>query len=344
MKTKFIAPLCVMPAVLALVTACSQKQDAVQTERILTVKAAVVHPGDREVTRSFTGSLEGERQADLYAKLAEAVDSLWVQVGDRVQANQVVLSLDREGPSSQYREAHSTFLNTEKNYKKMENLFSQGAVSEYDFDAVKTAYEISKANFEAVSRLVEIQTPISGKVTALDVRPGDMVMAGQKLATVAATGRLRVRFGVNQDEIGFFSDGAEVRITSKAVNATAMGRVATISTSADPATRAYEVEAFFDNKDGQFSPGMFVTIDCILERLTGVIAIPRSAVLVLNDRDVIYTVTNGRAKRRVVTLGTDLSGRVVVSSGLVAGDTLVTLGQDYLEDDLKVNISELSEL
>jgi membrane fusion protein (multidrug efflux system) len=256
----------------------------------------------------------------------------------------VVLSLDREGPSSQYREAHSTFLNTEKNYRKMENLFSQGAVSEYDFDAVKTAYEISRANFEAVSRLVEIQTPITGKVTAIDVRPGDMVMAGQKLATVAATGRLRVRFGVNQDEIGFFSDGAEVRITNKAANATAMGKVATIATSADPATRAYEVEAIFDNKDGQFSPGMFVTIDCILERLNAVISIPRSAVLVLNGRNVIYKVTNGRVQRREVTLGTDLSGRVVVSSGLVAGDTLVTLGQDYLDDNLKVNITELSEL
>jgi membrane fusion protein, multidrug efflux system len=344
MKTTFSALLCVMLAVLVSMTACSKKQDSAQAERVLSIKAAVVHPGDREITRSFTGSIEGERQADLYAKLAEAVDSLWVQVGDRVQVNQVVLSLDREGPSSQYREAHSTFLNAEKSYKKMENLYSQGAVSEYDFDAVKTAYEISKANFEAVSKMVEIQTPIAGKVTALNVSPGDMVMAGQKLATVAATGRLRVRFGVSQDEIGFFSEGAEVRITSKAVNANVIGRVATISTSADPATRAYEVEALFDNRDGSFSPGMFVTIDCILERLAAVIAIPRSTVLLQDGRNIIYTVVNGVAQRREISLGPDLSGNVVVTSGLAAGDTLVTLGQDYLKNNLKVKISELSEL
>jgi len=93
-----------------------------------------------------------------------------------------------------------------------------------------------------------------------------------------------------------------------------------------------------------FSPGMFVTIDCILERLPSVIAIPRSTVLLQDGRNIIYVVANGVAQRREISLGPDLSGNVVVTSGLVAGDTLVTLGQDYLENNLKVKISELSEL
>jgi multidrug efflux pump subunit AcrA (membrane-fusion protein) len=57
----------------------------------------------------------------------------------------------------------------------------------------------------------------------------------------------------------------------------------------------------------------------------------------------VFTVVNGRAQMRRVTLGTDLAGDVAILSGLNAGDTLVTLGQDYLTDDLKLNITELEE-
>ena len=55
------------------------------------------------------------------------------------------------------------------------------------------------------------------------------------------------------------------------------------------------------------------------------------------------TVKDGVAAQQTVSLGTELSGLVVVNSGLEAGDTLVTLGQDYLEDGSKVNITAINE-
>ncbi len=67
------------------------------------------------------------------------------------------------------------------------------------------------------------------------------------------------------------------------------------------------------------------------------------AILRLDNKDVAFVVVDGVAKRREVTLGPELEGRVVVLSGLQPGDTLVTLGQSYLDDGFKVTISAALE-
>jgi membrane fusion protein (multidrug efflux system) len=328
---------------LLLLANCGETEQVGETERVLSVKAMVVKSSDRAISTSYTGSLEGERQAILYTKLAEAVDSIWVKQGDTVSSGQVLLSLDRSGPTSSYREVHSTYLNAEKNFHKMEYLFAEGAISESDYDATKTSYEVSQANLDAVTRLVEIQTPISGIVASINVLPGDFVAVGQELVTVATRDRLRIRFGVNTNDIRFFELGAEVRILSDVVDGVGRGTIAAIASSADPTTRTFEVKAIINNSERLFNPGMFVHLEYIRERLDGVVAIPRQAVLMLDGMETVFSIVNGQAQKRLVSLGAELSGEVVIESGLLPGDTLVTLGQDYLEDGVSVNITALNE-
>ena len=328
---------------LLLLANCGETEQVGEAERVLSVRAMVVESSDKVITTSYTGSLEGERQAVLYSKLAEAVDSIWVEQGDSVSAGQVLLSLDRSGPTSSYREVHSTYLNAEKNFSRMEYLFTEGAISESDYDAAKTSYDVSQANFDAVTRLVEIQTPISGIVASINVLPGDFVAVGQKLATVATRDRLRIRFGVNPNDIRFFELGAEVRITSNVVDGGGSGTIVAIASSADPVTRTFEVKAIIDNSEHLFNPGMFVHLEYIRERLDNVVAIPRQSVLMLDGRETVFSIVNGRAQKRFVTLGAELSGEVVIESGLMPGDTLVTLGQDYLNDGVSVNITALNK-
>ncbi|UCD63563.1 MAG: efflux RND transporter periplasmic adaptor subunit [Candidatus Zixiibacteriota bacterium] len=329
----------------ALIVSCGQSEtsDAPQAERAISVKAELVRPHDVQVTRTFTGSLEGERQAVLYAKIAEAVQTVNVSQGRPVTANTVLVTLDKTGPSSNYLPSKSLYANAEKNYKKMEYLFNEGAVSESQYDAARTDYEVRKASFDAASQLVEIRTPISGLVTSVDVSEGDFVRVGQKLATVASTGRLRVKFGVNSADIAYFDVGADVTISSDVVAEPLSGRVVAIANSADPVTRAFEVEVLADNAAGLYKPGMFVRISIVLEDLIGAVAVPRKAVLTLDDKPTVFVASGGIAKKTTVTLGPEIDGRIVVTSGLSFGDSLVTLGQDYLDEGFEVTITTLSE-
>lgn len=342
-KTIYLTFLPAVVLLLALLAGCANEATVETAEPAIAVKAQIVKASDRAVTSTYTGTLEGEKQTVVYSRLSEAVEKVLVKEGQQVNADQILLTLDRYGASSQYSQTQSVYLNSEKYYKKMKFLYDKGAVSESEYDASKTQYEVNKASFDAVSKMVEVSSAISGVVTSVKVSPGDLVTVGEKLVTVATTDRLRVKFGVNADEIGDFRMNSEVTVTSDAVTGHLEGKVVAIAGSADPVTRSFQVEAQFDNAAGLFRPGMFVRVGFVKERLESVVAVPPKAIMSYNGESVVYLVNNGRAVRTPVTRGLELTGHVVVKSGLTVGDTLVVLGQDYLGDSTKVNITALDE-
>ncbi len=329
--------------IVLLLSSCSKQQAQTNNvERVVAVKAMIVQSSDRQVTRTYTGSLEGEQQAVLYARLPEAVREIVSHTGSRVKADDIILTLDKFGPSSSYSQAYSVYENARKNYDKMKFLFGQGAISESQNDGAKTEFEVAEAQFESVRRMIEIHTPIAGIVTSVNVSPGDLAQVGQALATVATTDKLRVKIPVNSDDVALVKVGDNVTVRTDATGATADGRVVRVASSADPVTRAFTVEALIENGEGSFNPGMFVHVDYILQQLTGVLAVPREAVLTLDGQPTVFASVGGKAEQKRVVLGPEISGYVVVTSGLKAGDTLITLGQDYLENGLSLNVTELS--
>jgi len=329
-----------MTAVLAL--SCSENGSVeLQAPQAVSVKAVVLQPSSHAVTSSFTGSLEGEQQSDIFARIAEAVERVPVREGDRVSEGQVLIMLDKGGPTSNYRNAESVYRNAEKNYKKMEFLYKEGAVAESQFDAAQTEYEVSKANFEAATQLVDIRSPVTGVVTSLDVSPGDYLRLGQKLATIASMDSLRVKCGANARDIAVIHEGDTVAVTSSATDATLPGKVVSVARSADPETRAFEVEVSIDNQNSLLRPGMFVRVSLVIDQLDDVIVVPHGAVVELNDEPTVFVVENGKARKRIIKKGEELEDGVVIRSGLQAGDTLVTLGQTFLDDGFAVKITSL---
>lgn len=311
-------------------------------DKAISVKGQVVSRSSTELKKSFTGTLEGVRHAVLTAKIAEAVERVNVNEGDFVQADDVLVMLDRTGSTSSFVQARSVFQNAEKNHKKMEYLFKEGAVSESQFDAARTEYEVSQANFDAARKLVDIRTPIAGTVTSIGVSAGDYLHPGQQVATVAAIDRLRMKLGVSSTDIRFFDVGGEVRVSvESASELVAEGAVATVARSADPVTRTFQVEIEIDNDSRNLMPGMFAKADIIMEKFEDIIVIPRSAAVSRDNKDIVYLVSGGVSILRSVVLGVEFDGSVEVKSGLSPGDTLITVGQNYLDDGFKVKLVQL---
>ena len=345
MKMKNIIYYSVILSMIALFISCSSNKSdettEIITEREIPVKVMIAKESTEEIVKTYTGTLEGKKQAVIYSKIAEAVSKVNVREGNQVKTDQVLVSLDNYGASSSYQQNLALYKNAEKNYNKMAYLFEEKAISESAYDAARTEYEVSKASWEAADKLVNIQSPIEGTVTSLLVSKGDYLSAGQQIATIATTDTLRVKFGVNEKDIKQVKEGNSVNLVVNSLNLTATGFISTVAESADPFTRSYQVEALLINTNKTFSPGMFVRVEIIMDVLDNVITVPREVILNLDGKDMIYTVRDDKARLNEVILGEDLDGRVIVSSGLSAGDTLVTLGQDYLENDIKVKITSV---
>ncbi len=312
-------------------------------EKAIPIRGTLINPSSMEQQKTFTGTLEGEKQAVIRAKISEAVEKIDVAEGDEVRENAVIVRLDKSGPSSNYLQSKSVFLNAKKNFKKMEYLFGEGAVSETQFDGVKTEYEVAKANYDAARQTVELRTPIAGTVTSIDPSVGDYVSAGQTVATVATIETLRIKLGVSSTNIGYFRVGESVKVFVEAVNGfEAIGTVAMVASSADPKTRTFQVEIEIDNTGHIFKPGMFARVEVIIESFNNILVVPQKAVLIRNNKEYLYVINDGRAIAKEVILGAGFSGMTEIKSGLNPGDTIVTLGQDYLSDNCLIKLTELT--
>ena len=164
-RLKQILSLVILITIFAL-QACGEKPQEAETKDktvftdTVSVEAQTIEVKELALSKTFSGSLEGEEQANIIAKIPETITKIRVKVGDFVKVGSVLFELNKGGAASQFYQAQAGFLNAEKNYQRMQNLLKEGAVSQQAFDGVQTQYEVAKANFDAARlSLIHISEP-----------------------------------------------------------------------------------------------------------------------------------------------------------------------------------------
>jgi len=290
--------------------------------------------------KTFAGSLEGIKQSKLVSKISERIISINTKVGDFVKAGDVVIQLDRTGPASQYLQAEANLNNAERELNRMKALFQEGAIARQNVDQVQTAYDIAKANFDAAKSAVELASPISGRITAININPGDWVTPGSELAVVADINQMIIKFNISEMEVQDFKIGTQVFVYSEFnKELTQRGKITEISRSASLDARSFQVKAQFQNtKDNFFKPGMFVKVDVTLQWKDKVLAIPTASIIHQSNEDLVFTIKNNLSFSRKIKTGLSNEDLTEIVSGLNKGDMIVTAGMNNLSDSTKVTI------
>lgn len=319
----------------------SDEKDKTQYTDTVSVEAQVVTIGELSVTKTFSGTIEGEEQANIIAKVPERIMKINVKVGDYVKAGDILFELDKSGAQSQFYQAQAAYLNAQKNYERMQNLLKEGAVSQQAFDGVQTQYEVAKANFEAARNTVEITSPLSGIIASINVNIGDLANPQMPMATVANIGRMKAKFNVGELDVPSFFVGQSVDIYSEIKpDIVQRGKVFQLSKSANVQSRTFEMQAIFPNtSDRWFKPGMFCRVKVNMKTQKNALTIPMAAVVILNNTDGVYTINGNQAKFQPIETGITDGNLVEVKSGLKEGDSIVTLGMSNLKNGTVVIVT-----
>ena len=178
----------------------SEQQNAA-VEEAVPVEVTQVEKQTISENKTYSGTLEGVEQAAIVSKIAERVIDIKAQVNSYVKKGQVLIQLDRSGATSNFLQAQANYENAKKNYERMKALYDEGAISQQQLDQAQTAYEVAKANFDASKSTVDLESPINGMVTDLNVNVGDWVTPGMQLATVANIRQMIIKFFVTEGEV-----------------------------------------------------------------------------------------------------------------------------------------------
>ena len=321
----------------------AEKKAGTLTFSTVPVEIAIAHKQKLSVTRQFSGTLEGQEQANIVAKISERITAIDAQVGQSVKAGQVLVVLDRSGATSQYYQAQAAFNNAEKTYERMNALLKEGAISQQSLDGAQTAYEVAKANFDAAKSAVELTTPIPGVVTAVNVSVGDLTSPGGVLMTVARIGKMKVDFDVNETDLGSLTTGQKVQVYSEArPDVKITGEIVQLSKSADVRSRTFQIKALFNNTpDNWFRPGMFCRVNVPVSSRDRPIVVPAAAIQSDGITSRVFIVKNGRSFQRIVETGLTDGRMFEVLNGLEERDTVITTGATNARDSGFVSIANL---
>ena len=115
-------------------------------------------------------------------------------------------------------------------------------------------------------------------------------------------------------------------------------KVAEVNPVLDTTSRSMGVKLVLDPPDSRIKIGMYCRVKLITESKSGVVAIPREAIVNRSGQESVFVVNGTTVESRPISVGITVDNMVEVVSGLAAGNEVVVSGQTLLDSGSKVNV------
>ena len=268
----------------------------------------------------------------------------------------------------------------EENYLRMEKLFSEKAISQQQYEQAKNQYEIADVQYQSAQESYElviegaaeediksieaqvrqtkaaldmakyqlkntqITAPISGKVTSITVSTGEMVSPSIPLLSIIDVSRIFVKVGISEKDISKIKEGQKVNLEIDAfLEEKFQGEVVSKGVAVDQISKTLEVKIEILQPEVDIPVGVFARGDILVKTNQDALIIPSSALTRKKDGIYIYVIEEGIARQKEVVLGIIQDERVEILEGLSEEEEIVVLGNQELEDGLKVDVLNKEE-
>lgn len=327
-----------------LLAACGSSEDAADGEAkpVALVALAAAQQGAVDETLTVYGAVEaGAMGKHVLAAPAEAtVVAIEAPVGTKVGAGQVVVRL-APSPTSRldYAKAATDAATAQAAYARAQRLRADGLVSDADVETARAAAQTAgatRASLGARNGALTLRAPTAGFVESVASAPGDLVAPGTAVASIAGSGNLRARFGIDPAQASRVRRGMVLRVTPPS-GIPFSAPVLSVDPVVDPTTK---LASLFVNVPAGSGIGTNSALNGQLDLgSTGdgaALTIPYAALLDDAGQPYVFVVAKGVAHRRDVETGAVSGDRIVIVKGVKPGDQVVTEGGTALEDGMQV--------
>lgn len=319
------------------------------------VSVAQVVSQDVSAWQEFSGRLEAVDRVDVRARVSGAVQSVHFREGGLVKAGDLLVTID-PAPyqaevarmEAQLTAAQARVTYTQSEAQRAKALWDDRAVAKREFDEKDNAAREAAANLRAAQAALQaaqlnlgytqVRAPVAGRVGRIEVTAGNLVAAGAGapvLTTLVSVSPIYASFDADEkivtsaltalpgDRRGLERIPVEMDAGSEAQT----GRLQLVDNQVDAKSGTLRVRAVFDNKDGRLIPGQFAKLRMGQARTAPALLVNERAVGTDQDKRYVIVVGAGnQAEWRPVTLGANVNGLRVVTSGLKGGERIVVGG------------------
>jgi membrane fusion protein, multidrug efflux system len=346
----------VLLAALTLLAACDRADEAA-VEPIRPVRVMTVEKREAGETVSLTGQVQAQDEVGLSFRIGGRMIERTVNVGDHVEAGQVIARVDPEPARNAVQTARANLTaamaqmtRARNDYERQETLLRQGWTTRERFDQALEALQAAEAQVDAAQAQLNIAQDQLGYTELVADGPGTVTARGAEAGEVVAAGRMIVQLARDGGRDAVFDVPARVIQSAPAdpvitvalasdPSVRTTGRVREVSPQADPVTRTFEIRIGLLSPPEAMRLGSTVVGSMQLGGV-GAIEIPASALTQADRQPAVWVVdreTSTVALRNVDLARFDLA-RVIVAQGLNPDDIVVTAGVQALRPGQQVRI------
>lgn len=360
-----VAALAVLGVALGLFSQYNKESRAAvqKAPASIPVTAVAVAAKTMPVRLLAIGNVEPYTSVAVKARADGQLLSVKFKEGDEVRQGAVLFEIDPRPFAASLKLAQANLLRDKALYdraaeqeKRYKDLLAKNFISPDAYAQVRTNTETAAATVSGDEAAIDnaklsldyctIRSPVTGYAGRIQIQQGNLVKANDTnpLVVINQVVPIYASFSVPEQNIAnirkYLSDG-ELQVRAAFTNtahAPVAGKLSFIDNAADTTTGTIKLKAEFPNIDKALWPGQYVNIVLTLFDQKDAIVAPSAAVQNGPNGQYVYVVKpDTTVELRMVKIARTEGDETVVTSGLSAGDEVVTVGQLRLAPGMKVN-------
>lgn len=336
---------CLLAAV-ALLASCGSKDETPKTDAAIPVITATVKNSSTNASLSVSGNIEGNTTVRIGFMVAGKINYIAVQEGQPVTKGQLVASLDPANYSIAKQLADVQVNQAMDEFKRVKILHDRNSISESDYNKVGFAVDQAKTQQQLQAKNLsdtKLFSPISGILLKKMAEVGEITGQGNPILVISDIAKVKVSAYIPENDLHSVRIGQTAEVEITALGSTHTGKVTEVGSAADPTSRSFTVKIELDNPKLLIRPGMIAEIRISGNETREVVTIsPESILRDTDGQSYVYVVSEDQHKafKRKIILGALNNNLIEVTSGLKAGDILVTGGQHKLSDGSLITLTK----
>ncbi|MBS9424060.1 MdtA/MuxA family multidrug efflux RND transporter periplasmic adaptor subunit [Photorhabdus caribbeanensis] len=322
---------------------------------------------EQAVPRFLTGlgTIQAANTATVTSRVEGQLIALHFQEGQQIKQGDLLAEIDPRPFQVQLAQAkgqlakdEAILANARQDLNRYQKLASTHLISQQEMDNQRALVRQHEASLKVDQAAIDsaklqltysrITAPISGKVGLKQIDVGNFISSGNNspIVVITQTDPVDVLFSLPENDINAVLQAQKVNhdVVVSAWDRNnqqqlAEGKLLSIDNQIDAATGTIKLKARFSNQDSILFPNQFVNVHIKVDTLENAVVIPNAALQMGNEGNFVWMLgKENKVSKHLVTVKLQDTKRVVISTGLAAGDKVVTDGIDRLTDGAKVDI------
>jgi len=295
------------------------------------------------------GNVDTDGNVMVIPEAMGSVKKIYKNEGDRVHKGQIIMVLDDKVIRNQISEVQTQYALAKTAYERQKKLWDQKIGSEMAFLQAKTRKEALAKKLRTLrSQLAKfsVKSPISGTLDDLMIKEGEMAAPQRPAARVVNLDKVYMQADVSEKYLPQIKKGTQVEIYFPVIDKTLQSRVSYVGNFIHPNNRTFKIRVNLRNNDGYLKPNFTGNLKIKDFETASAIVLPLS--LVQEDRqgqNYVYVLEPVKDEpgvyqvvKRIIKLGKAYQDKVMVTSGLKAGEIIATQAARGLTEGDKVKI------